>query len=129
MFKNDDVARLILRLGFGILMLFHGLHKLINGIDFVTGALRAHGLPGWLGYGVFIGEVIVPMMIILGFYSRIAAVVMAFNMLVAISLTTGFFPVTLTPTGAPMFELPMLYLFAAAVLFFGGPGKYSINRH
>jgi len=128
MFKNDDVARLLLRLGFGILMLFHGIHKLIDGIGPVKSMLAAHGLPSWFGYGVFVGELIAPLMIILGLYARAGAVIVAGTMLVAIALTTGFFPLTLTPTGAPMFELPLLYLLAASALFFTGPGKYSINR-
>ena len=128
MFKNDDVARLLLRLGFGILMLFHGIHKLIDGIGPIKSMLAAHGLPGWFGYGVFVGEVVAPLMVILGLYARAGALIIAFNMLVAIALTTGFFPLTLTPTGAPMFELPLLYLLAAVVLFLTGPGKYGVNR-
>jgi putative oxidoreductase len=128
MFRNDDVARLLLRLGFGTLLLFHGVHKIIHGNAFVEGALQAHGLPQWFGYGVYAGEIIAPLMIILGYYARAASVVMAVNMIVAIALTTGFFPLVLTQTGAPMFELPLLYLLAAAVLFFAGPGKYSVNR-
>jgi len=128
MFRNDDIARLLLRLGFGILLMFHGMHKLISGIAPIQGMLQSHGLPAWFGYAVFIGEIIAPIFIILGFYSRIAALIMAFNMLVAISLTTGFFPVHLTKSGAPMFELPLLYFLAAVILFFAGPGKYAINR-
>jgi putative oxidoreductase len=128
MFRNDDVARLLLRLGFGVLLLFHGMHKLFSGIAPIQGMLQSHGMPAWFGYAVFIGEVIAPIFFILGLYSRIAAVVMAFTMLVAISLTSGFFPIHLTKTGAPMFELPLLYFLAAVILFFAGPGKYSINR-
>jgi len=128
MFRNDDIAALVLRLGVGTLMLFHGIHKIIDGIAFVKSALHSHGLPEWFGYGVYVGEVVAPLMIILGFYARTGALIVVFNMLMAIFLTTGFFPISLTKTGAPMFELPVLYLLAAAALFFAGPGKYGINR-
>ena len=128
MFRNDDIAKLVLRLGFGIMMLFHGIHKLIDGIAPVEAMLRAHGLPGWFGYGVFLGEVIAPLMIIVGLYARAAALGVVFTMLTAIALTTGFFPLELGKTGAPTFELPLLYLLAAVILFLGGPGKYGVNR-
>jgi len=128
MFKNDDIARLILRIGFGLLLISHGIHKLLYGIGFVQERLHAHGLPGWIGYGVFIGEIIAPMMIVIGLYSRVAALIVVFNMLTAIALTTGFFPIHLASSGAPMFELPLLYLLAAVVLFLAGPGKYGVNR-
>jgi len=128
MFRNDDLARLLLRLSIGTLMLFHGVHKLLHGISPIQGMLQAHGLPGWLGYGVFVGEVIAPVMIILGFYARIGAALMAVNMVVAVALLGGLFPLQLTKTGGPLSEMALLYLFAALALFFSGPGRYSINR-
>ncbi|MHC3994134.1 DoxX family protein [Thiomicrolovo sp. ZZH C-3] len=128
MFRNDDLARLLLRLSIGTLMLFHGVHKLLHGIAPIQGMLHAHGLPGWFGYGVFVGEVIAPVMIILGFYARIGAALMAVNMMLAVALLGGLFPLQLTKTGGPVSEMALLYLFAALALFFSGPGKYSINR-
>lgn len=128
MFRNDDLARLLLRLSVGTLMLFHGVHKLLHGISHIQGMLQAHGLPGWLGYGVFVGEVIAPVMIILGLYARIGAALMAVNMAVAIALVGGLFPLELTKTGGPVSEMALLYLFAALALFFSGPGRYGINR-
>ncbi|WP_345990065.1 DoxX family protein [Sulfurimonas sp. HSL1-2] len=128
MLRNDDLARLLLRLSVGILMLFHGVHKLLHGISHIQGMMQAHGLPGWLGYGVFVGEVVAPVMIILGFYARIGAALMAVNMMVAVALLGGLFPLQLTKTGGPVSEMALLYLFAALALFFSGPGRYSINR-
>ncbi len=37
-------------------MLFHGLHKLFAGIDGISGMLIAKGLPGFIAYGVLVGE-------------------------------------------------------------------------
>jgi len=128
MFRNDDLARLLLRIAVGSLMLFHGVHKLLHGIAPIQAMLQTHGLPGWFGYGVFIGEVIAPVLILLGYYARIGAALMAVNMLVALALVGGLYPLQLTATGAPGSETALLYLFAALALLFSGPGRYGINR-
>jgi putative oxidoreductase len=65
MLAKDDVGKLLLRLAVGGLMLFHGLHKLFEG-DGISGMLVAKGLPGFIAYGVLIGEVVAPCLIILG---------------------------------------------------------------
>lgn len=128
MFQNNDIARLILRIGVGGLMLFHGVHKVIYGADGVLKIFAANGLPTFLGYGVYLGEVIAPILLVIGYYSRIAALLIAGTMIVAIATTKGFFPIELTAQGAPTIELPLLFLFGSLALFFSGPGKYSINR-
>lgn len=128
MFQNNDLARLILRLGVGGTMLFHGIHKVTHGIDGVFRLMSAHGLPPYLGYGVYLGEVLAPIMLIAGFYSRLAALAVAATMIVAIAVTKGFYPLELSRNGALAIELPLLYLLASFALFLSGPGKYSLNR-
>lgn len=128
MFRNDDLAKLILRIATGGLMLFHGIHKIIHGADGVLKIFSSNGLPAYLGYGVYLGEVIAPVLLMIGFYSRIAALLMAATMAVAIATTKGFYPIELTQTGGPSIELPLLYLLACLSLFFSGPGRYGINR-
>lgn len=62
--------------------------------------LVAQGLPGFIAYGVFVGEIITPVLIIIGLFTRQAAFIYAFNILVA-TLLVGmgkFF--TLTNVGA-----------------------------
>jgi len=126
--KNfDDAGKLLLRLSV-LLVLFHGIHKLIHGISFIEGLLRTHGLPAWIAYGVYIGEIVAPALIAAGFYARIAAFVLVFNMFMAIMLTSGFYPLTITKTGGPSIELSFIYLIQAVIIFLVGPGKYGINR-
>jgi len=79
----DDTGKLLLRLAVGGLMLFHGLHKAIDGVGGIAGMLVAKGLPGFIAYGVLVGEVIAPILIILGILTRPAALVLAFTMVVA----------------------------------------------
>lgn len=123
----DDTAKLLLRLLL-LLMLFHGVHKITHGVAPIQGMLNAHGLPGWFAYGVFIGEIIAPIFIALGFYARIVALVLAVNMLVALMLAGGVFPLVLTATGGPKIELALFYLIVSIVVFIAGPGHYAINR-
>ncbi len=74
MLDNADLGKLIVRLTLGGLLLFHGIAKLLNGIGFIEGQLASHGLPTILAYGVYIGgEVIAPLMVILGYQTRIGA--------------------------------------------------------
>jgi len=76
----------------GGLMLFHGIYKLQHGIGFIERLLHVHGAPAWLAYGVYVGEIIAPILLIIGFYSRIWAGVIAVNMLVAlVSLYPEYF--------------------------------------
>ncbi|HIE8860294.1 TPA: DoxX family membrane protein [Klebsiella quasipneumoniae subsp. similipneumoniae] len=53
--SHEDAGKLLLRLAVGGLMLFHGLHKLLDGVDGISGMLAAKGLPGFIAYGVLVG--------------------------------------------------------------------------
>ncbi len=53
--SHDDAGKLLLRLAVGGLMLFHGLHKLLDGVGGISGMLVAKGLPGFIAYGVLVG--------------------------------------------------------------------------
>ncbi len=46
--SHEDAGKLLLRLAVGGLMLFHGLHKLIDGVDGISGMLVAKGYRGSL---------------------------------------------------------------------------------
>ncbi len=61
--SHDDAGKLLLRLAVGGLMLFHGIHKLIDGVDGISGMLAAQGLPGFIAYGVLVGEVVAPLLV------------------------------------------------------------------
>ncbi|WBU47927.1 DoxX family protein [Kosakonia pseudosacchari] len=126
MFSHEDFGRLLLRLMVGGLMLFHGLHKLIGGIDGIAGMLAAKGLPGFIAYGVLIGEVLCPILIILGVLTRPAALVLAFTMIVAWLLVGVGKTGSLDATGAWAIESMVYYFIAALVIAFIGAGRYSV---
>ena len=125
---TSDIAKLILRVSVGIMMLFHGFDKVINGIDGVKQLTVSAGFLEFLAYSVFIGEIVVPVFILLGAYARAASLVLAFNMAVAIFLAYGNSLFSLGKHGAPVFELPFLYFVMSIVIFMLGSGKYAINN-
>ncbi|WP_373069800.1 DoxX family protein [Sulfurimonas sp.] len=127
MFYSPDIAKLLLRVSVGVLMLFHGFEKVINGISGVRYLTTNAGLPEFFAYGVFIGELVFPVLIILGLYARIASVGLAFNMLMAILLAHSSTLFELGKHGAPTFELPFLYLIMCISIFMLGSGKYAVN--
>ena len=87
--KNHDLGLLILRITIGVLMLLHGIPKLSAGLDFIKSMLVEKGLPGFIAYGVLIGEILAPIAILIGFRTRIAAAIYALNCVVAKSSETG----------------------------------------
>ncbi len=128
--RDNDLGLLLLRLTLGVLMLFHGIHKLIAGVGFIGGMLAGIGLPEWIAYGSLLGEVVASVMLILGLWTRAAAVVFAGNMAVAILMAHLGQLFSVDPmTGGWMPELPMLYLMGAVVLFFTGGGRYALTKN
>ena len=127
MFQNSDIAKLLLRLTLGIMMLFHGVEKIIYGIKGVKYLVTNAGLPEFLAYGVYLGEIVMPILILLGLYARMASLLLALNMLVAIFLAYGNSLFELNKYGAPVFELPLLYFILSLALFLLGSGRYGVN--
>ena len=84
--QQQDLGKLILRLTLGLLLLLHGVAKLRSGVDGIVGMVGQAGLPPAVAYLVYVGEVIAPILILLGLFTRAAALVVMVNMLVAVSL-------------------------------------------
>lgn len=126
--KNTDLGLLVLRLSLGILMLLHGIAKLMHGAGGIEAMLAASGLPSFLVIGVYIGEVVAPILLIIGYATRIAAAVFAFNMVVAVAMAHGADLFTLSQSGGWTLELQGLYFFGAVALMFAGGGKYALSR-
>lgn len=124
---HPDFGRLLQRFTFGILVLFHGVAKVSHGVDWISGLLEARGLPGFIAYGVFLGEIIAPVLIIIGWFTRPAAFVFSVNILVATLLVgTGKF-FTITKVGAWGLENEALYFLGGLCIMFLGAGKYSVS--
>ena len=124
----DDLGKLILRLTVGILILLHGVAKLKSGVDGIAGMVQGAGLPGWLAYGAYIGEVLAPLLVILGLYARIGAAIIAVNMLFAIGLAHMKELYALNQGGGWAIELQAMFLFTSLAIALIGPGRYAVNR-
>lgn len=124
---NDAFGKLILRLAVGGLMLFHGVAKLLNpgSLDWIGGMLQGYGLPSFLAYGVLIGEVLAPIMAILGWQSRLAGLLMAGNMLVAFLLVHTGEVFMLNDNGGWQLELQGMFFLSALALVFLGSGRMA----
>ena len=125
---QSDLGKLVLRLALGILILLHGIAKLKGGTAGIVGMVEGAGLPGFLGYGVLLGEVLGPLLLIFGFHARIGAALIAINMIVAIALAHMGELTTLTQSGGWALELQGMFLFTALALVLMGPGRFSLNQ-
>jgi putative oxidoreductase len=124
---NESTGKLILRLALGGLILLHGIAKLLGGIGGLSGMVTAAGLPAFVAYGVYVGEVIAPVLVLLGWYSRIGAALIAINMLFAIALAHRAELFALGDSGGWALELQGMFLFTAIALALIGPGRFSLN--
>lgn len=125
--SQSDLAKFILRIALGVLVLLHGIAKLRGGVSGVEGMLAAHGLPTWLAYGALLGEVLGPLLLLAGFYARIGALLIAVNMLVAFALAHLGQLGTFNGQGGWALELQGMYLAAAIALALLGPGRFALN--
>jgi len=125
---TENIGKLILRVMLGSLMLFHGVNKLQHGIEYIKGLIVAQGLPEFLAYGVYVGEIVAPVLLILGWRSRIWAGLIAVNMLVVIYLTQLGAFMKLGAHGSWAVELQMFYLLTAVSIAFIGSGRFAITR-
>ncbi|MEZ5528503.1 MAG: DoxX family protein [Porticoccaceae bacterium] len=125
----QSLAALILRLGVGILILLHGIAKILNPgtLDFIGGKLSNFGLPGELAYLVYIGEVLAPLMIIFGYFNRLGAIIIVINMITAILLVHAQEMFSLTKNGGWALELQGMFLLGAITVALLGTGKYALR--
>lgn len=124
---SDDLGKLILRVSLGCMLLLHGIGKLIHGIAPIEQMVTANGFPAIVAWGVYAGEIIAPVMVILGVYTRLGALLAAISMCFAIMLAHRPEIFQLNASWGWRIELQGLFLFGFAAVFFLGAGRYSIG--
>jgi putative oxidoreductase len=125
--RSDDTGKLVLRLALGFLILLHGIAKIGSGVGSISAQLAAHGLPGALAYLVYVGEIVAPLLVLIGLYTRPAAWILVINMGVAIWLAHSRDLFTLGKQGGAALELQYIFLAAAIALAFLGAGRFSVG--
>ena len=124
-----DAGLLLLRFGVGTILLFHGIFKATHGVAWISGPLAKAGLPAWLQYGVYIGEIVAPVLLILGLWTRLAALIIALNMFMAIFLARRGDIGKINPMGgAWAIEIEVLLMVAALALALTGGGRFGLGR-
>lgn len=118
--KGVSLVILVLRVFFGVLFLLHGLDKMMNF------SLLSETFPSFLGFGSYttlmvsiFAEFCCSLFLITGLLIRLTVIPMIAAMAVA------FFDVhdAMMPQG----ELALIYLVVFIILYFLGPGRYSID--
>jgi putative oxidoreductase len=121
-----NLALLILRVSVsGIMILAHGLSKLQNPDQFIEGlASKGYPAPAVLAYMSISAETLFPLLIILGLFTRVSAVIAAGNMVVA-----GFVHHIMI-SGDPfnVYERALLYLIVFICIAIAGAGEWTVTR-
>ena len=122
-FHQPVAGFFLLRWAVAGLVLLHGIAKLIHGVGPIEGMLASVGLPAFMAYGVLVGELVAPLLVLANVMVVPAALVMAFNMVVAVALvhTSQFF--TLGKSGGWALELQGLYFFGSLAIALMAPRK------
>jgi putative oxidoreductase len=125
---RDDLGKLVLRLTLGGLLLFHGVAKLRHGIGWMGEPLAAFGLPMVVGYGTYIAEVACPFLLFLGVMSRAAALIIAFDLFMAVLVVRrdGVFQVS-QMGGSWAIEIEAFFFLAAVAVFLLGSGRLAMR--
>lgn len=126
---SDAIGKLILRLTLGGLILFHGISKILHpdALEPITKSVAAMGLPAAFGYAVYLGEVLAPLLILLGLFARFGGLLVVINMIFAVLLYHTSQILTLSKTGGFGLELQAFYLLCGLTVAFLGSGRYAVR--
>lgn len=124
---SGDLGKLVLRLSIGVLIAMHGIAKLGGDLGWIEGMLGKAGLPPVLAYGVYVGELLAPALLVVGLWTRAAALIVVVNMLFAVGLVHMHELGAITKTGAWALETQALFLFGALAIALLGAGRHSLG--
>ena len=122
--RLQPLGLLVLRLALGAIMSAHGWQKIANHMQGITGMMHQLGLPAFMAYLVVAAEFGGGILIVVGFLTRLAALAIFIDMLVAIlkvHLPHGLF----SSNGG--FEFPLACAAIAFALIFRGAGPIAID--
>ena len=134
---TDSVLPLIARLALGIVILPHGLQKLLGwfggpGFSGIMGFFTQQMHIPWIfALAAVLAESLGSLALILGLVSRVSAALVGTVMLVAVATVhshVGFFMNWNGNQGGEGFEYHMLALGLALVVIVGGGGRASLDR-
>ena len=123
--RQTEYAALVLRTSLGIMLLAHGLLKvLVFTLPGTVQFFASVGFPGWLAYPVAAAELVGGVLMIAGVATRIVALGLIPIMLGAMSVHLGNGWVFSSPNGG--WEYPVFLTVIAAVVGLLGDGKFAL---
>ena len=119
----------ILRVVPGIAMAIHGWSKLSCGVGGVAGFFGSLGIPapGLMAWVVTIVELVGGILLVVGFLTQIAGILIALNMLGAILFAFLLRGAPFIENGAITWEKEAVFGAAALCLALSGPGAWSVD--
>jgi putative oxidoreductase len=127
MTNSEDTGKLILRVSLGVMILLHGIANVMGGVAGIVGMVGKTGLPAAFGYLVYVGEVLAPLLVIVGLWTRLAALLIVGNMVVAVVLVHMADLFALNKQGGWALELQGMFLFTAIAVALLGAGRFSVG--
>jgi putative oxidoreductase len=122
--RLHPLGLLVLRLALGAVMIAHGYQKIFGGMPQFMQMLQHMGIPAWMGYLTVAAEFGGGILLVAGFLTRLAALAIFIDMVVAISkvhLHNGLF----SKNGG--FEFPMVCGAIAFSLIWSGAGPIAMD--
>ncbi|HET7289198.1 MAG TPA: DoxX family protein [Thermodesulfobacteriota bacterium] len=133
---SDDIGAFIARITLGVVMLPHGLQKLLGlfggagfsgTVEFFVGS----GLPAFIAVLIIISESFGSLGLIFGFLSRLAAlgvIIIMLGAIVTVHIKNGFFMNWSGSGPGEGFEFHLLAIGLGLVVLFKGGGAWSVDR-
>jgi putative oxidoreductase len=122
--KLKPLALLLLRLALGAIFIYNGYPKLTHSAQWV-GNFDRMGFPGYFAYIAGVLEVFGGAVLIAGVFTRIAGLLLAIEMGVAVLKVHGLIS---NPANVHSYEFPLALCAGAFVLATVGPGLISIDQ-
>ncbi|WP_343530913.1 DoxX family protein [Pedobacter sp.] len=126
--KYRNTGLLILRVGLGVMMMFHGLPKIMGGPDTwagIGGSMKVIGInfiPAFWGLMAVLSEGMGGFLLLLGLFFRPVNMLLTFTMLIAALVHLNKGEGIMGASHA--IELGIVFF----SLIFIGPGKYSVDK-
>jgi putative oxidoreductase len=125
--RLQPLALCVMRIALGVVILAHGYHKVFGGLHHHAEFVASLGLPAWLAYVSAFTEFLGGILILLGFFTRPAALAVCINFAVAI-WKVHWHNGLLGSQNGPGYEFPLALASLAFALIFFGAGPIALDH-
>lgn len=123
--KLKPLALLLLRLAMGVVFIYHGYPKLFGNIRGTMTGFEHMGFPSYFAVIAGVLEFFGGCLLIAGLFARIAGLLLAGEMVVALWRVHGMFT---NPMAVHNYELPMMMAASGFAIACIGAGAFSLDR-